>query len=128
MGTKTHPDIKFIVNARPFRGAPEPDFDPEKFNESRIPEGMRFKSVHPSWDDAKPLRVEWETQDCYDDSGLDEFANEAARWYDANRLNDKEIDLEFDMSDRYSDWTAFIRITHGSPKQLVINRGTYLGF
>lgn len=126
MDIKTPQDIKFIVNSRAFRGAPEPDFDPEKFNESRIPDGMRFKSVHPSWDDAKTLRVEWETQDCYDDSGLDEFAGEAARWYDENNLNDKEIDLIVELSDRYSDWTASFRITHGSPKTLVINRGNCL--
>lgn len=105
-------DIKFKVIAPAFRGAPAPEFVETGFNEPRIPDGMRYKSVssHPSETDPKVLIVDWETQECYDDSGLYQFTDEARRWAEANKLAENGITAEFNLSDRYSDWTAWFTV------------------
>lgn len=105
-------DIKFKTIAPPYRGAPAPEFVETGFNEPRIPDGMRYKSVssYPSKTNPKLLIVDWETQECYDNSGLKQFKEEARRWAAANKLTENGITVEFNLSDRYSDWTAHFKV------------------
>lgn len=105
-------DIKFKVIAPAFRGAPAPEFVETGFNEPRIPDGMRYKSVssYPSATDPKFLHVDWETQECYDSRELEQFKAEARRWAEANQLAKNGITAKFNLSDRYSDWTAWFTV------------------
>lgn len=104
-------DIKFSVNAPACRGAQMPEFDPKKFNESRVPDNMRFKSVskYPA-DDGRSFRVEWTTQECYDDTGLEQFKEEVRRWWTDNGYAGHGIVLEFYLDDRDSDWNAYFEL------------------
>ena len=106
-------ELHFQVNATVCRGANKPCFDPTKFNEGRIPDGMRYKSVSSYPVSDTHLRIDWTTQECYDDEGLEQFKEEARRWGDYNGLtgvSGEGIVLEFNLDDRYSDWTAYFEI------------------
>lgn len=91
--------IKSIgTNCPVCRGAEHPAFDPLKINESRFPDGMRFKEVN--WlpgNDENHIRLDWLTQEPYTESDVDLFIEEVSRAVRANKYTGK---LTIEIQDR----------------------------
>lgn len=73
-----------------YRGAPQPEFDPMKINESRIPDNMRFKEYEYSQGcicgrpAGESIGLMWETQESYTVNDLAAFIAELRRAFEAN--------------------------------------------
>lgn len=80
-----------------YRGAPQPEFDPMRINESRIPDNMRFKEYHYGSADDSTLSLQWETQEPYTNDDIDVFLAEIRRAFEANHYTGK---LTVRLSDR----------------------------
>jgi len=84
---------------------------PAHFNESRIPEYMRYKDFWAERPDDKTYILNWVTMECdpeeHDtDAGLKLFKAEAKRWADANGITGSGVTVIVRLSDNESPWKA----------------------
>ena len=89
------------VNRPPCRGAEHPEFNPLKINESRFPDGMRFKEMYYSQGvDSDHLTLEWTTQESYTKDDVDQFVAEVERAFRENKCTGR---LTIEIQDRDCD-------------------------
>ena len=67
-----------------YRGAPQPEFDPMKINEAKLPDNMRFKEYDYNDLGHGKLELAWKTQEPYIASDVKVFLDEVQRAFEAN--------------------------------------------
>ena len=78
MTLKQFLDNHSLINGPSYRGEPQPDFDPNLINESKIADELRHKEVTTVWSQEDTLTIFWTTQEYLDD--VSSLTKEIQRW------------------------------------------------
>lgn len=74
--------------------------DPKRFREGALPYDMRYKDFYTDRPDDNTLVIDWQTQECESDHGLNQFKAEAERWANENGVKGSGITVKFKLSTR----------------------------